>query len=232
MRRVWPARDGAEQLADHGAGGRDVDIPGDDQRGVIGHVVGGVEVDDVLNRRLVQFLDRADGALLVGRVIERAGEQRQAGERVRHVGVAQVVLFVDDGALVVEVGLVDDQRGQAVGFDPERQRELVRRQRRVVDGHVGVGVGVERAAGALDQGEDVAAGEVGGFLEHHVLEEMGEAAAALRVVSAADVVEHVDGDGGRGGVFDQDYFEAVVERELGHVERRLVLGGGEAEREQ
>jgi hypothetical protein len=53
--------------------------------------------------------------------------------------------------------------------------------------------------------------DVLGALEHHVLEEVGEAALARDLVAAADVVPDVDGDQRGGAVLVKDHLEAVGE---------------------
>ena len=50
---------------------------------------------------------------------------------------------------------------------------------------------------------------VGGALEHHVLEEVREAAAALRLEAKADFIVDADGDDRRGGVGSDDDFQSV-----------------------
>ena len=52
-------------------------------------------------------------------------------------------------------------------------------------------------------------GRVGGALEHHVLEEVREAAAALRLEAKADFIVDADGDDRRGGVGSDDDFQSV-----------------------
>src|SRR5690606_15907379 len=60
--------------------------------------------------------------------------------------------------------------------------------------------------------------EVLGSLEHHVLEEVGEACAVTWLVAEADVVVHSDADRGRGPVLGENDLQAVVE---------LVIGDGD-----
>ena len=72
--------------------------------------------------------------------------------------------------------------------------------------------------------------DVLGALEHHVLEEVGEAGAAGALVERADVVPEVDGDEGEAMVFVGEDDEAVGQGELfvfefGDLER---LGGGQS----
>src|SRR5690606_23106992 len=73
--------------------------------------------------------------------------------------------------------------------------------------------------------------DVGGALEEHVLEEVGEARAPRALVRRADVVPEVDGDDGRGVVLGEDDIEPVGERVpvdgyRGHHLRRIESSGG------
>jgi len=72
--------------------------------------------------------------------------------------------------------------------------------------------------------------QVRGALEHQVLEEVGEAGAARRVVLGADVVPDLHADRGARVAAHADHLQAVRERALGErdrgdLERRLVGGG-------
>ncbi len=63
--------------------------------------------------------------------------------------------------------------------------------------------------------------DVLGPLEHHVLEEVGEAAAPGHLVAAADVVPEVDGHQRGRAILVEDHLEPVVEPialegDLGH----------------
>ena len=78
-----------------------------------------------------------------------------------------------------------EQRGHAIGLQPEAQLDLVRGQRLEVVGAVEEGGGVEHAAGALDDAEVLGLGHVAAALEHEVLEEMGEAGLAGLLVLAS-----------------------------------------------
>ena len=65
--------------------------------------------------------------------------------------------------------------------------------------------------------------DVPGALEHHVLEQVGEAGLALDLVLGADVVPEVDGDDGREPVDRDDQAQPVGEALVG--ERHGRLGG-------
>ena len=98
-----------------------------------------------------------------------------------------------------------------VGLEPQGEVEPADGQRLEVVGPVEPGGRVHRGAGRLEQADVRAGGDVRGALEHHVLEEVGEAGAAGLLVARADVVPEVHGDDGRGAVGAQQDPEAVVE---------------------
>ena len=63
-------------------------------------------------------------------------------------------------------------------------------------------------------------------LEHHVLEQVGEAGAPGRLVAPADLVPDVDGDLRHAAVLVQDHLEAVAERVLLERDLRQIGRGG------
>jgi hypothetical protein len=73
--------------------------------------------------------------------------------------------------------LVDAQRRHAVGFQPQRQRQVLRRQRLPEHRLVFGGVGVAAPADARDDRGVRLGLDVLRALEHHVLEEVREAGA-------------------------------------------------------
>jgi hypothetical protein len=66
-------------------------------------------------------------------------------------------------------------------------------------------------------------GGMGRALEHHVLEEVREAAAALRLKAKTNFVVDAYGDDGRGGVWRNNDFETVGES--GRLDGYLHCGG-------
>ena len=74
----------------------------------------------------------------------------------------------------------------------------------------------------------LAVADVGGSLEHHVLEEVGEARAALALIARADVVVDRNGKDGRRMILGDDHAEAVLQLGVGELDL-LDGGGGESE---
>ena len=96
-----------------------------------------------------------------------------------------------------ELRLIDcvEQIAHAIGLEPERELELVRRHRLEVVRAIEVGRAVDvAAAGAFDGLEVRVARHVLRALEHHVLEQMREAGAPGFLVGRADVIPEVHGD--------------------------------------
>ena len=180
-----PRRQPAEVLLDQPLRFGRIEVAGDHQRQVVRRVVAAEERLDVVERRGAQVVHAADDRPRVGMAGRReVGHQQLVGAAVGRIVEALAALVLDDVALVVQlllVGLVE-QRRQAVGLDPQQRLEVGRRHGREVVGAVAVGGAVDAAladvgAHLLDQRE-VLAGHVRRALEHQVLEQVGEAAAA------------------------------------------------------
>ena len=151
------------------------------------------------------------------------------GLAVRLVVDAQPALFLHGLALVVELGLRDLQRAHAIGFQEQRQLELIRRQHLEVQRQVVAGGAVHRAAVGEHLVEVLAVADVARALEHHVLEQVREAGAARPLVARADVVGDVDRDHRRAVVLDELHAQAVGERDFLELDAdagRPSAGGG------
>ncbi len=109
----------------------------------------------------------------------------------------------------------------AVGLQPHDELEPVARDLDVEGGVVLSRKGVVLAAIARDLPRIGVAGRGLGAAEHHVLEEMGEAGMARRIVHPADLVPDHLGDDGRAMIGDHHDLHTVGQRELGD-----GLGGG------
>src|SRR2546425_1635432 len=193
----------------------------------VGCVIGPEERLHVLQLRVVQVFHRADGGVRVGEAggaIERPGDGVPERRRVRLVVDAQSLLFLHRLALVLQVLLGHREGAHPVRLEPEREIQPVGRNGLVVVRVVVVRGAVERAAGALHQLEVLALLHVRRPLEHHVLEQVGEARAAGALVACARVVPEIHRhDGGR-MVLRVYHAQAVGHRE-GLVADPARLGG-------
>ena len=126
---------------------------------------------------------------------------------VRAVVVRPALLVLDDLALVVEVLLAQsvEQGRHPVGFEPERQVELVGRQRLEVVRAVQPRGAVHRPTGGLHERDVLGFRDVPRALEHDVLEEVREARLARDLVLGPDVVPEVDRDDRRQVVLGHDH---------------------------
>ena len=163
-----------------------VDLAGGDQMEAAGAILvaaPGVEIVD---------LDRLDALLLAqDRAAERlVGEggglevvEDDVGRRV--AGLAQ--LLDDDVLLALQVGGAEMRAQDQVGDQLEAERDMLGHHRCHEAGAVAVGGGVEIAADILDRFADLARGAAAGALEHHMLEQMGDAVQPRRLVARSGV---------------------------------------------
>ena len=92
----------------------------------------------------------------------------------------------DDQLLALQLGLVELRRADQVGDQLERQADIGRQRSRMEGRLVARGPGVERAADILDRLGDGAGVAAARALEHHMLDQMGEPALAVRLGARAD----------------------------------------------
>ncbi len=211
---VGPARDRGVVLLDQRARGSRVEVADDHQRRVVGHVVAGEEVLERFHRRVREVLHRAVDRVRV--LPARVGGRWPVEQDRLHEGLVLLLLanlFFDHVLLVGQRFFGDGQRGHAIGLEPEHALEVIRGDRLVVVGPIGLGVAVERPAGPVDVPGVGALGHLGRAVEHHVLEQMREPGEALLLLRRADLVRDVRGHDRRAVVLAQDHLQAVVERE-------------------
>jgi hypothetical protein len=141
----------------------------------------------------------------------------------RHL-VVLPALVAHHVALVVELllGQGVQQEPHPVGLQEQHPLQVVRRDDLEVVGAVLVGRGVQVAAGLRHVPEVHVVADVLAALEHHVLEQVGEAGPARLLVLAADVVPHADADDRDGVVLVDEDIQAVGELHPG--ERQLGVG--------
>jgi hypothetical protein len=132
----------------------------------------------------------ADGLVAVGGV----GEEAEGALAGLVVGAADLLL--DDGALALDFGGVEQGVAQAVGEDVEGEVEAVEGDAVPEAGELLAGEGVEGAAGAFDGGADLAGAGAGRrALEQHVFEVVRETEREAGLGAAADTDVHGAGGG-------------------------------------
>ena len=182
----------AERARDGGAHAPGLDVAGgaDDQvaraveaREVAAHVAQ-VEPLDVFGR---------PGDAEAQRMVRPRGGARDVVDVDVVAGLVVVLedLLADDALLDLEIG--EARRAEDFAQQLDRAEHLLGRDRHLVEGGVEAGLGVQRAADALDRdGEGGGVGVALGAAEDHVLDEVGEAAGAPGLVAGADAREHGD----------------------------------------
>ena len=232
LAQVVPGRlrlggDVAEVFLDDRARGLHVHVARDHERGVVGGVERREKLLHVGQRCGIEL---GQVAVEVVRVVPvRVGQLRHVEPRkatIRLVEHVHLDLVLHHALLVDEVLLRDHEAAHPVGFGPERGLQRVGRHDFEVVRVVETGGAVQDSAGALDELDELHLAEVFRALEHHVLEEMREAGAPLRLDAEADAVVH--GDRGRrhrlvGGDHDA---QPILEREVGVRDVEPRGGGG------
>ncbi len=155
-----PGGDRAKVLLGHGERCGRVDVPRDDERGVVGDVPGAEEGLDVVERRGVEDPPasrwRAGGT---GGGPGTSPRTRNCSHHaVRSVLVVLTALVLNDVALPGESRLVEavEQEPHPVALEPEREVEAVLRDRLEVVGAVGARRAVDRRAASALEVADVA----------------------------------------------------------------------------
>ena len=194
-----------------------VEVARDDEARVGRRVVRREEVLHVVHLRGLQVLLRPDRreVVRVSGGIEQVLD-RELGAAVRLVLVALPQLVQDDVALQVELLLVHRAREvlEPVGVEPEERGEQRGRAGREVVRAIRVRRGVVRSARRFHDPVELAGRHALRAHEHQVLEQVGEAAAAGRLVLAADAVPDVNGRDGQAVVRVEDHGHPVFQREL------------------
>jgi hypothetical protein len=145
------------------------------------------------------------------KVLEDFVEDEPAG-----LVVALALLVLDDPALVIELGLGDraEQIAHPVAFHEQCALERPGRNRLEIIGAVEIGGAVVIGRADLLQIFEIVARQVFRPVEHQMLEQMGEAGLALRLVLGTDIVPHRDADHRRLAVGVNEDGQAVGELEL------------------
>ena len=208
-------RDLAVGLLGEGLDLRGLHVAGDHQDGVVGRVEAPIEGQRVLAVELLDLVAPADHRPAVRVVeIERGGDLL-AEARSRVVGDALVILLENHLKLGPHLVVGQRKAGHAIGLEVHQGREMLARRALEIGRVVGRREGVFLPAEGRDGAAEVAERILGGALEHQVFEEMGDAGLAGRLVGRADLVPHHVSDDRRAVVGNDDYVQAVREREMG-----------------
>ena len=192
----------------------DGDVAGDDDDGVVGGIEALVEGQRVLARELGHLVHPADDGDAIGMVLIERGRHLLGQEARRAVLGARAALLEDHLALGRHLLLGELQVHHAVGFHLHHGLEPVLGDALEVAGHVVGGEGVVLAAEPGDDLGEGAGGDLVRRLEHQVLEEVGDARDARRLVGRADAIPDVVRDDGSAVVRHDHHLQAVGELEL------------------
>jgi hypothetical protein len=188
------------------------DVAHDNQRGVVGLIVGVVEALAVLGGDPLQVLHGADGRPLVRVPVEGGRAEQLQGLAHRVVVDAQPLLLHHHLPLRVHGAGEELEVTHPIGLELEREAHVGRRHRLVVRGDVLGGEGVGQAAHLLEEAGVSLWRHALGPLEHHVLEHVGDAADARALLLGAHVIEDLDGGDGRLVLLDEQHPQAVGQR--------------------
>ena len=168
-----------------------------------------MELAHVGDRRGVEVGHASDHLIAIRMDLERVLIDQFGEAAVRLVLDALPALFLHHAALAHEVLFVDVQRRHAIGFEPQHQRQILRRHRFPEHRRVFGRVGVALAADRRDHRAVRVARHVLAALEHHVLEQVREAGASGLLVLRADVIPELQMDDRRRVILVEDHRQAV-----------------------
>jgi hypothetical protein len=185
-----PAAEGSADLGLHRVG---IDIAGDDQGGALRPVISVVEFHEPVVAGCLDHVGGPDGQprrhdVALEQIAELVFEapQRRAG--------AGAFLGEDDAAFAVDRGRREACLADRLAQQEQGRVEAVRvglRQVEHIDGLLefcrGIGVGAEGEADPLEPFDELALGDMGRAVEHHMLDEMSDAALVLALVHRAGV---------------------------------------------
>ena len=195
-------RPGADGFVDHPDGVRRLEAPGDADNQRCGEHVFLEMAAAVVGR------EREHGLLAPGNIpAQRMVWPHQRVERDLHVVLGVVLvhaqLFDDHLAFLRDLGGVQRGAQKHVGEHRHGQTQLRRGHPRPEDRRLAIGGGVEHTADAFDRLADVARGRVAlATFEHHVLDEMADAALGLGLVARTDADHERDRNRRAAGEWD------------------------------
>ena len=191
-----------------------------------------MKLDDIFNPRLIDIIDITDCGSLIRFIRIRHGDERLDRCAIRTVVIAALQLLNDNGALIVQILLRHIQAAHAIGFNPKRQRQLMRGHSVVISGVIAADISIGRAAHWFQQLIHRPARHMRRALEHEMLEQMREAAFAFGVVRRADAIPNIDRHSRRRCIAHQDDFQPVVQRILLQIQLLLVRQAEPSQRKE
>ena len=157
-------------------------------------------------------------------MVHEQGGRHRLGELGRRVGLdPHAALLQHHVALGRHDGVVEDEAAHAVGLERHHGAEVVAGDPLEIGGVVVAGEGVLLAAEPRDRLREGTDRVPLGPLEHQVLEEVGDARLAERIIGRAVAIPDHVGDDGSPVIGDHHHVEAVVEGEGRHL-RSARLG--------
>ena len=202
-------------------------VADDDEHGVVRRVVRIEEILHVVERRRLDLLQIA--VEVVGVIPVRVGllvEIEPLEAAVRLVQHVDADFLAHDVLLVLQVLGRDFERPHAVGFEPHGGLERVRGHDLEIIRVIEARRPVQDAAVLVDDTDVLEFAHVLGSLEHHVLEQMREACAILRLDPESDAVHDLDRHDRRGMVFADDDAKAVRQLVIDDGNRKAAAVGG------
>ena len=157
-------------------------------------------------------------------MVGEEGRLNRFAELRARVGVAMhAPLFEHHVALGRDDLVGEDEPGHPVGLERHAGFQVLLGDLLEIGGEIVAGEGVLLAADLGDEFRELALGMALGALEHQMLEEMGDAGLARRIVGRAVAVPDHMGDDGGAMVGNDDDVEAVVENEMRDLGRWLNM---------
>jgi hypothetical protein len=207
-------RNRSEKIPDQTPRFARIEVAGNRKHGIVGRVVGGEELRDVFQRCGGQIFHRPDQGMMK----RMRGRKYQLLQLLQHRPVGLVVdrptpFVFDDVALRVELLLRHRRQevAHSIRLEPQRERELVRRNGLEVVGSLEPCGSVQRSAGALNELEVLVGSDVRGALKEHVLEEVRKSGTTFALVRRSHVIPDIHRYNRRGVIFGKGDEQSVVE---------------------
>jgi hypothetical protein len=211
------ARPRAEVALRQREGGVGLDVTDQDQRAIVGRVIGAIELRQIGHGPGLDVHRPADGGDPVRMDLEGGGLHLLVEQCRIAVLDAQPPLRVDHLALVLDHGRLEGQIGDAVALELEHQLQCRTREPVLVHRDVLGGVGIVAAALGFHEPVELALCAAARAVEHHVLEKMRQTGPARTLIAAAHAHPVVQRDA-RDVVVGPDHeLQSVGEPHAAHV---------------